>query len=92
MITPRVVVVCLVEDTFAFAMLGIMVPEKRENVHVSIYSIVMSRIFIEMCSKPEIFWAFLSKSNYSMIIVSTKQLLASKLCLGIEKLKGTLKL
>ena len=40
----------------------------------------MSRIFDEMCSKPEIFLAFLSKSNYFMIIVSTK--------LGIEKLRG----
>jgi hypothetical protein len=48
----------------------------------------MSRIFDEMCSKPEIFLAFLSKSNYSMIIVSTKQFAIFELCLGIEKLKG----
>ena len=34
-ITPHVLVVCLVENTFACAMLGIMVPEWRENVHVS---------------------------------------------------------
>jgi hypothetical protein len=47
----------------------------------------MSRIFDEMCSKPEIFLAFLSKSNYSMIIVSTV-MLSSKLCLAIEKPKG----
>jgi hypothetical protein len=33
----------------------------------------MSRIFDEMCSQPEIFLAFLSQSNYSMIIVSAKQ-------------------
>jgi hypothetical protein len=32
----------------------------------------MLRIFDAMCSKPEIFLAFLSKSNYSRIIVSTK--------------------
>ena len=34
--------------------------------------ISMTRIFVEMCSKPEIFLAFVSKSNYSMIIVLAK--------------------
>ena len=38
----------------------------------------MSRIFDELCSKPEIVLAFLSKSNYSMIIMSTKQFARTK--------------
>ena len=56
----------------------------NETIKRTIFS--MSRIFDEMCSKNKIFFAFLPKSNCSMIIISRKQFAIFKVCLGIEKL------
>ena len=52
----------------------------------------MSRIFDEMCSKPEIFLAFLSKSNYSTIIVSKKQFAIFETISGYWETKTNIKI
>ena len=45
-----------------------------------------------MCSKPEIVLAFLSKSNYCMIIVSTKQYGIFETMSGYCETKGNMKM